>query len=185
MSTVAASRLRWSMIRPLEFGLGHSRVCPVLLATKRMIRNSPAGASQSKRPSPSMCPEMSIAGRPAGTASTATSFERAVTPSGSGTIARMRPGPLTGISRHSSLWLAFSGLIHAPPAFQLLEANNPSSRPRRFAWSMAWEMLATDSGPRKAGPAGMIFFGSRRLPTSQIMASPSPLAFNSSSSRVN
>ena len=97
MSTVAASRLRWSMIRPSEFGLGHSRVCPVLLATKRMIRDAPAGASHSRRPWGSIRSEMSTAAPPAGTAITATSSQWAVTPSGSGTVVRTRPGPWTSI----------------------------------------------------------------------------------------
>jgi len=94
-------------------------------------------------------------------------------------------GPETSSSVQASCLLASSGPIQGPPAFQLLEAKSPASRPSREASSSAWCIRSTDSSPRNAGPAGIVFLGSRMLATSQRIGPRKPFARISSSSRVS
>ena len=106
-----------------------------------------------------------------GTASTATSFQKAGMPSarfgafsgtvGSGSRSSKRVGPRTVLREQYRPMLACSGATHGPPAFQLLEVTKPISIPTRFASRMAWAIALIDCGPMKAGPAGTIFRGSR------------------------
>src|SRR5690606_35294995 len=64
------------------------------------------------------------------------------------------------------------GFTQVPPAFQLLDKFNPTSKPSFPASCMANAMSASDESLINAGPAGTIPYG--RKPISKISTPPRP-----------